>query len=151
MIYITHFRAKNVCHRILSIQAHVLENADVALEFEYRAYNYANFTLPVIYWDSYGGRKKTRRRRISWFGLHINGNFITIFSFITCCSMMDVYRAFFFIWFLFSVLHARLRILIFLIWPSSTVLQWWMTELLLENYRLFGTSLRMESNLIMRI
>lgn len=95
MIYITHFRAKNVCHRILSIQAHVLENADVALEFEYRAYNYANFTLPVIYWDSYGGRKKTRRRRISWFGLHINGNFITIFSFITCCSMMDVYRAFF--------------------------------------------------------
>ena len=47
-----------MCHRILSIQPHVLENADVALEFEYRAYNYANFTVPVIYWDSYGGGGK---------------------------------------------------------------------------------------------
>lgn len=69
MIYITHFRAKNVCHRILSIQTHVLENADVALEFEYRAYNYANFTMPVIYWDSYEEKEENTRRGGVYHGM----------------------------------------------------------------------------------
>ena len=54
---------KNVYHRILSIQTHVLETRTSRLEFEYRVYNYAN-SLAVIYWDPYDVGRNTPKRRI---------------------------------------------------------------------------------------
>lgn len=56
MIYITHFRAKKcVSPDIIDSAARVRKRGRRARIW---TYNYANFTVPVIYWDSYGGGGK---------------------------------------------------------------------------------------------